>query len=94
MAAGAGTTVTPDSPPADNGSINSLTATAPGFTDTATVNPLTGVVSISNAGPAGSFLLSVTATDNCGAQTTRTFTLTVMPDTCGIIIKLASSNVR
>jgi FG-GAP repeat/Putative Ig domain len=90
VAAGASTTVTPDSAPADNGSINSLTATAPGFTGTATVNPLNGVVSISNAGPAGSFLFSVTATDNCSAQTTRTFTLTVTPDTCGIIIKPTS----
>jgi FG-GAP repeat protein/putative Ig domain-containing protein len=90
VAAGGSTSVTPDSAPADNGSIISLTATAPGFTGTATVNPATGVVSISNPGPAGSFLFSVTATDNCGAQTTKTFTLTVIADNCGITINPAT----
>jgi uncharacterized protein YjdB len=35
-----------------------------------------GLVTVTNAGPAGSYTVTVTATDNCGAQT-RTFTLTV-----------------
>ncbi len=61
-----------------NGSISSVTVTAPtNFTGGVTVNPATRVVSISNAGPVGSFTISVTATDNCGATATKTFQMTV-----------------
>ncbi len=84
------TTVTPASPPADNVSVNSVTLMTPGFTGTATVNAATGTVSISNAGSAGSFLFTVTATDNCGAQVARTFTLSVAADTCGITVNPAT----
>ncbi|MEP7338915.1 MAG: putative Ig domain-containing protein [Acidobacteriota bacterium] len=77
VTAGGSTTVTPSSAPGDNVSISGVTVTAPGFTGLATVNPSSGVVSLSNAGPVGGFTIAVTATDNCGAQTTRTFTLTV-----------------
>ncbi len=75
--AGAGTTVTPDAAPSDNGSISSITAAAPGFTGSFSVNTSTGVVTVSNAGPGGVFTVTVTATDNCGTTSTRTFTLTV-----------------
>jgi hypothetical protein len=87
---GGSVTVTPDSSPSDNGSIGSVTVTAPGFTGTATVNAATGAVSISNANPAGGFLVTVKATDNCGAMTTRTFTLTVAADACGITVNPAT----
>ncbi len=43
-----------------------------------------------NAGPVGGFLFSITATDNCGAQVNRTFTLTVAADTCGITVNPAT----
>ncbi|MGH9841962.1 MAG: hypothetical protein ACREEM_24665, partial [Blastocatellia bacterium] len=76
VTAGGSTTVTPSVAPSDNGSINSLTASAPGFTGTLSVNAA-GVVSIGNAGPAGPFTVTVTATDNCGASSTATFSLTV-----------------
>ncbi len=74
---GAGTTVIPDSPPTDNGSIISLTASASGFTGGLGGNLATGAITISNAGPVGSFTVTVTAMDNCGAATTRSFQLTV-----------------
>ena len=77
VATGGSTTVTPSVAPADNGSVATLTASAPGFTGTLTGNPATGVISVSNANPAGSFTVTVTATDNCGATSTATFTLTV-----------------
>jgi uncharacterized protein (TIGR03437 family) len=78
LVVGAGTTVAPGAAPADNGSIASLTASASaGFTGTLGVNPSTGAVSIGNAGPVGSYTITVTATDNCDAAATRTFTLTV-----------------
>jgi hypothetical protein len=83
IVAGSSTTITPANPPADDRIINSVTVTTPGFTGTATVNATTGVVSIGSASPAGSFTVSVGATDNCGAQTTRTFTLTV---TCPTVV--------
>jgi alpha-tubulin suppressor-like RCC1 family protein len=75
---GAGTTVAPSAAPADNVSVASVTASASaGFTGSLSVNPATGVVTISNAGPAGTWVVTVTATDNCGAATIRQFTLNV-----------------
>jgi hypothetical protein len=74
---GAGTTVTPNAAPSDNGSISTLVASAPGFAGTFSTNIMTGVVTITNASPAGQHTVTVTATDNCGATTTATFTLFV-----------------
>lgn len=74
---GTGTTVTPNAAPSDNGTVMSLTASAPGFTGTFAGNPATGVVTISNAAPAGTFTVTVTDTDNCGAASTKTFSLVV-----------------
>ncbi|HEX8264110.1 MAG TPA: Ig-like domain-containing protein [Pyrinomonadaceae bacterium] len=78
---GSGTTVTPSAAPAENGSIVSATAAAPGFTGTLSVNPTTGDVSVSNAGPYGNYTVTVTFTDNCGATTTRQFNLEVVDET-------------
>jgi hypothetical protein len=75
--AGAGTTVMPSAPPSDNSSIQSLTASAPGFSGTLAGNPATGAITITNANPPGSYTVTVTATDNCGATSTATFSLTV-----------------
>ncbi len=72
-----GTTVTPSSAPTDNGSVSTLTPNAPGFTGTLSGNPATGAITIGNAGPVGSFTVTVTATDNCGLTSTRAFALTV-----------------
>lgn len=79
MQAGAGATVTPSAPPAENGSVATVSVSAPGFTGLLSVDRNTGVVTIMNAQPAGTFMAAVTATDNCGATTTRTFPLTVNP---------------
>ncbi|HUP50350.1 MAG TPA: hypothetical protein VNA04_16355 [Thermoanaerobaculia bacterium] len=75
--AAAAATATPTAPPADNGSITSLTVAAPGFTGTLSIDPVTGVVSIANAAPAGTYTVTVTATDHCGVTTTSTFALVV-----------------
>jgi len=82
---GAGATVTPSVAPSDNSSISSITAAAPGFTGTLAVNAA-GVVSITNAGPAGNFSITVTATDNCGAQSSRSFSLTVVNNNCNVTV--------
>lgn len=81
---GGGTTVTPSAAPADNGSIASATAAAPSFTGTFSVNPTTGVVTISNANPPGTYTVMVTFTDNCGSMMISQFTLMVIaPPTIG-----------
>jgi len=77
VAVSGGTTVTPSAAPTDNGSVANVTASAPGFTGMFSGNTATGVITISNAGPAGNYTVTVTATDNCGATTMTTFALGV-----------------
>lgn len=74
--AGEGATVTPSAATADNGSVDMATASAPGFSGVLSVN-LAGVVTVSNAGPAGLYTVTVTFWDNCGAATSQTFDLKV-----------------
>ena len=68
----------PFSQQTENGSIKSITASAPNFTGTFIVNASTGVVSIGNAGPVGQYIVTITATDNCDASSTTQFTLNVL----------------
>lgn len=88
---GAGTTVTPNAAPIDNGSIASLTATTSNFAGSLNINPANGAVTISNARPAGSYTVSVKATDNCGAVTTTTFPLTVNKLSAAITLNVSSA---
>ena len=83
VAVGAGTTVTPSSPPSDTGTLASIAVAAPGFGGTLSVNQGTGVVTVSNAGPAAAYAVTVTATDNCGLASIRTFTLNVTGSSAG-----------
>jgi CSLREA domain-containing protein len=78
MSPGGMATVMPDAAPADsNGTVVNLTASAPGFAGTFSGNATTGAITILNANPPGSYTVTVTATDNCGATTTTTFILNV-----------------
>jgi Cadherin-like domain len=70
-------TVTPNAAPTDNGTVSTVTASAPSFTGTLTGNATTGVITVQTAGPGGSYTVTVTATDNCGTTTTTTFQLVV-----------------
>jgi uncharacterized protein (TIGR03437 family) len=75
---GANAVALPRAAPADNGTLTSLTASiSSGFNGTLSVNPSSGVVTINNAAPAGTYTVTVRATDNCGATATATFQLTV-----------------
>ncbi|MEP7336847.1 MAG: putative Ig domain-containing protein, partial [Acidobacteriota bacterium] len=63
--------------PSDNGAINplALQSIVPGTGLTLSLNPASGQIAVTGATLIGSYLVTVTATDNCGA--TRTATLTV-----------------
>ena len=76
------TTVTPDAPPTNRTtSINVSTSTD--FNGTLAGDPTTGVVRVTDAHPAGTYTVTVTAFDSRGASATKTFTLTVTtPVTC------------
>ena len=73
------TTVNPATGPSDNGSVSTIVVQSQGtYTGTISVDNVTGVVSISNAAPAGTHTITIRATDNCGLTTDATFTLTVV----------------
>jgi hypothetical protein len=76
---GGAATSAPNAAPADNGSITNLTvAIAPAsFTGAVAINQTTGAVTVNNAAPVGSYTITVTATDNCGATAMRAFPLAV-----------------
>jgi uncharacterized repeat protein (TIGR01451 family)/CSLREA domain-containing protein len=74
--AGSATTNSPTTA-TDNGSITSYAVQSQGtYTGAISVNA-SGVVSISSAAPIGSHIITIRATDNCGAFTDAAFTLTV-----------------
>ena len=75
------TTVAPDAAPIDATSINVSTST--NFNGTLAGDPTTGVVRVTDAHPAGTYTVTVTAFDSGGETATKTFTLTVTtPVTC------------
>jgi hypothetical protein len=75
------TTVTPDAAPADTNSINVSTSTD--FKGTLVADRVTGVVRVTDAHPAGSYMVTITAFDRDGATASKTLTLTVTtPITC------------
>jgi CSLREA domain-containing protein len=74
---GGATTVNPATGPSDDVVVTSITVKDPGtYTGTISVNPGTGVVSISNAAPLGSHIITIRANDSCGSTDTQ-FTLQV-----------------
>ncbi len=78
VAVGQSATVTPNAAPTDNNAVASVTAAiSAGFTGTVAVNATTGIVTINNAAPGGAYVVTVSATDNCGALTNSPFNLTV-----------------
>jgi len=80
VVSGTSRTFTPSAVPADNGTVATVTAvsTTTGFTGTFSVSPTTGVLTVNNAGPSGTYDLTLTATDNCGLTATRNAQLKVV----------------
>jgi hypothetical protein len=77
--------INPAAGPSDNGSVSTVIVQSAGtYTGTISVDNTTGVVSVSNAAPAGTHTIKIRATDNCGVNTDATFTLDVKaPPTLG-----------
>jgi hypothetical protein len=85
------TTVTPDGPPTNTTSVKVSTST--NFNGKLEGNPTTGIVRVTDAHPAGSYIVTVRAFDGAGASATRTFTLTVTtPATCNPVNFAAPTN--
>jgi len=77
VAVSGSTTVTPNAPPADNGSIVQFGLSAPTFAGNLGFNPANGAVTVTNARPGGNHVVTITVTDNCGAIFSSAFILTV-----------------
>ena len=76
-------TISPATGPSDNGSVSSIVVQdAGGYPGSLSVDNSTGVVTVNNAVSPGGYNLKIRATDNCGAQTDATFTLTVNAAAC------------
>jgi hypothetical protein len=76
---GQGITINPATGPSDtNPATITVQSVDPGFSGTVTVNNTTGVVTITNATPIGSFPITIRATDTCGTTTDATFILNVV----------------
>ncbi len=71
IALGTDTTVTPDAAPTNTTSINVSTSTD--FKGTLAGDPTTGVVRVTDAHPAGTYTVTVTAFDSGGGTATKTF---------------------
>ena len=79
-------------PPGDSNGLPTInvTASAPGFTGSFSVTKTTGMVTFTNAGPAGNHTVTVTATDTCGSFASRTFTLTVLSEANTLTVNTAA----
>jgi phosphatidate phosphatase APP1 len=88
---GGSVNVTPATGPSDNGSITTIAIQSQGtYAGGIAVDPATGVVTLTNAGPVGTHTLLIRATDNCGTATDASFTVTVGKASTSIAI--ASDN--
>ncbi|HEX9092843.1 MAG TPA: fibronectin type III domain-containing protein, partial [Coriobacteriia bacterium] len=69
---------TPSSPPVFNGTATATATISSGYTGTLTFDGTTGNITFTNPGPIGSYTVTVTLTNTCGASLQRTFTLNVV----------------
>jgi hypothetical protein len=80
ISAGANTTITPSAAPANTNAIVAFTHT--NFTGTLVVDPATGVLTVNDAKPAGTYTVTVKAFGNLGYTVTTSFVLTVNDPLC------------
>jgi hypothetical protein len=92
VSSGGATTINPATGPTDNGSVTTIVVQSAGtYTGNVSVNSMTGVVSISNAAPAGMHTITIRATDNCGVFTDASFTLDVQAPSGGPVTVTATA---
>ncbi|MCB1590349.1 MAG: VCBS repeat-containing protein, partial [Xanthomonadales bacterium] len=73
--------------PSDNGTFTpSLVIMPDSFTGSGDYDPMTGVVTINDAGPVDDYSASLTLTDQCGLQTEATYGLNVVPATTQVVV--------
>jgi|GEM_PF-1857806 len=78
---GAASSEVPNSGPADNGSVTSIVVQSPGtFGGGVSIDGVSGVVGLSNAGPLGNHTITVRATDNCGSFNDAALSVGVLAD--------------
>jgi len=79
---GQGTVLSPTSPPADNINVSTFTATIlPNtFAGSLSTDTVTGNITVGSASPEGSYTITATVTDNCGATAVREIVLQVVGD--------------
>ena len=79
---GASKNVVPSAPPSDSSPIQSVNVQIDpsGYTGSLSVTPASGVVSLSNVGPASNFTVTLFVRDTCNAVGTTNFTLSIDPD--------------
>src|SRR6185369_6873364 len=77
VTAGTMPVINPATGPSDNGTINPLVLQpiSPATGLTLSLNTATGQIMVTSATLIGSYTITVTATDNCGATTNATFTI-------------------
>ena len=85
------TTVTPDAAPMNTVRINVSTSTD--FKGTLEGSPVTGVVRVTDAHPAGTYTVTVRAFDSGGASATKTFALTVTTPASCVPVRFATTSV-
>ncbi|MBI1763546.1 MAG: putative Ig domain-containing protein, partial [Acidobacteria bacterium] len=91
------TGIVPSQPPRDDSAIVSMTANLIGSVQLEyplSINPNTGVIFVTTAYPLGSYPIRVTATDDCGATTSTTFTINVVCATLNILPALLANAYR
>lgn len=85
-------TINPTSGPRDtNGNVTSIVvqSVTPTIGNALTVNNTTGVITISNSAPPGTYAVTIRATDNSGLTTDAPFTLSIF-NTCGSVVNPAT----
>ena len=70
--------VAPIVQPSDNGTITSISAAAPGFAGSLNADTASGVIAIGQAGPLGTYAVTVRVTDNCGEFSETVFRVEVV----------------
>ena len=85
-------TINPTTGQADGIVFSIINQSSGSFTGNIRVDAATGVVSITNAAPAGTHEITIRASDNCGAATDATFTLTIARADQVTLITLSQAN--